>query len=70
MHNIRFVTMHQSMYIIGLRLITSHQHRPLLVAESAQEEEEEEEEESGSYEMESMMEPRRFGKGWRWTTEV
>ena len=70
MHNIRFVTMHQSMRTIGLRLITSHRHRPLLVAESAQEEEEEEEEESESYEMESMMEPQHFGKGWRWTTEV
>ena len=60
--------MHQSMHTIGLRLITNHQRRPLLVAESAQEEEEEEE--SESYEMESMVEPRHFGKGWRWTTEV
>ena len=58
--------------ISGLRLITNHRRRPLLVAESAreEEEEEEEEEESESYEMASMVEPRRFGKGWRWTTEV
>ena len=63
--------MRRSMHIIGLRLITNYWRRPLLVTESAQEEEEEEEEEeSESYEMESMVEPQRFGKGWRWTTEV
>ena len=71
MYNINFVTMCQFMHTIGLSLITNRQRRPLLVAESAQEEEEEEEEEeSESYEMKSMVEPQRFGKGWRWTTEV
>ena len=54
-----------TLYTTGLRFTTDQsQPVPLLAADSAQEEEDE------SYEMESMaMEP-RFGKGWRWTTEV
>ena len=63
----------RSLDAVGLRLITKHRGRPLLVSESAQEQEEEEEEESESHEMESMInlrESRHFSKGWRLTTTV